>query len=106
MYINQQFKTLLSALVLQKQKQERTLEKPRVGVFDDAFAAELFDGSVSLDGDETILNVQLTKTSAVIGDGSHAFVRHKFATLDAQLFQVGAMFCQEAQAAIGHVALA
>lgn len=75
-------------------------------MLDDALAAELFDGAVALDGDEAVLDVELAQAAAVVGDGAHALVRHQFAALDAQLLQVGTVFGQQPQAAVGDVALA
>ena len=82
------------------------LEESGIGVFDDALAAELLDSAVALDGDETVLDVELPQSAAVVGDGANAFIGDQFAAFHAQLFQIGTVFGEEAKSAIGDVALA
>ena len=82
---------------------DEALEESGIGVLDDALAAELLNGAVALDGDETILNVQLTQSAAVVSDGTHTLICDQFAALDAQLLQIGAMFGQKAKSTVCNV---
>jgi hypothetical protein len=72
-------------------------------VLNDAPLAKLFDCSVSFNGYRTVLNVQLLKASAVIGNILDALIGDHLATFDAQFFQAGAKFRKSLQAQISNV---
>ena len=61
-------------------------------MLNDASLAKLFDRSVSFNGYRAILNVELLKTSAVVGNILDSLVGHHLTTFDAQFFQTGAKF--------------
>jgi hypothetical protein len=72
----------------------------------DTFATKLFNCSISFDCDETILNVKLPQTTAIVGNRPHSLVSHKFTTLNAELFQIWTVLGQQAKTSVGNVALA
>ena len=69
-------------------------KKSRVCVLDDASLAKLFDCSVTVNGNGTVLNVQLLQAATVVGNILDALVGDHFTTFNTQLFQVLAQLCQ------------
>eukprot|EP00095_Tigriopus_kingsejongensis_P010600 snap_masked-scaffold818_size92908-processed-gene-0.13 protein:Tk10600 transcript:snap_masked-scaffold818_size92908-processed-gene-0.13-mRNA-1 annotation:"hypothetical protein OsI_16083" len=82
------------------------LVETRIGVFDDALGAELLHRPISVNGDRTVLDVQLLEATASVGNVLEALIADHLAALQAELLQTGTVLAQELEAHVGHVALA
>jgi len=77
----------------------------RICVFDDAALAVLLDRPVALDGNRTVLDIQLLETATIICDTLHPAVRDHVAAAQAELLQVRTALGQSSKPRVAHIAL-
>ena len=74
-------------------------------MFNQAATAKLFHRPITINGDGAVLNVELLQFPAAVGDALNSSVTHHLAALDTEFLQIGAIFCEDGQAGIGHITL-
>jgi hypothetical protein len=75
-------------------------------VFNDASFAKLLDCPVTFDGDRTILNVELLKSTAIVSNILDSGVTDHVTTFHTQFLQVRTVLREHLQSEIGDVTLA